>query len=542
MKLGQVVFTTLVCAVPGVAMAGGMFLPGAGSVGTARAGAAVASVDDGEAIGLNPAGMAKAKGTTITIGFAAIDYIMSFKRAGTYDTHDMDAESYEGQPYPTISNEASPPLGIGGYQPIPVISIVSDLGGAVPNLHVGAGLYAPNSYPFRNMNNVNGKPYFVKQDDGSYDFPTFGDPPPPTRYDVIEQEAAIVLPSIAAAYSVTPDLDVGGRLSVGFGDIKSTVAIWGGLANYVEWIKADGLITIQANTGPIVAWSLGANYRATPNIELGAHYTGPISMTAEGEGVSANGPGVSLNGTPVVIQPVQDDFARCNPGGTMDKLKACIEFALPMTATVGGRYKLLDAAGKLRGDIELDLTWENWSMERAGQYRVVVDAQVTTASMPDNAIDLKDSIIAHGFQDTFGARLGGSYILPAGDNSVVLRGGVAYDTAAAKKGWERVDIDGAARTMLAAGASYVLPRVRIDAGFGAVLEGSRTENRNCNPMTTSPLTGCGAGGAVQPVDERQGPDPSNPLIVPEVQAENPVNQGTMNSHYLLFMLGATTWF
>jgi long-subunit fatty acid transport protein len=213
-----------------------------------------------------------------------------------------------------------------------------------------------------------------------------------------------------------------------------------------------------------------------------------------------------------------------------------------MTATVGGRYKLLDAAGKLRGDVELDLTWENWSMERAGQYRVVVDAQVTTASMPDNAIDLKDSIIAHGFRDTFGARLGGSYILPAGDNSVVLRGGVAYDTAAAKKGWERVDIDGAARTMLAAGASYVLPRVRIDAGFGAVLEGSRTENRNCNPMTTSPLTGCGAGGAVQPVDERQGPDPSNPLIVPDAQAENPVNQGTMNSHYLLFMLGATTWF
>jgi long-subunit fatty acid transport protein len=542
MKLGQVAFSTLVCAVPGVATAGGMFLPGSGSVSTARAGAAVASVDDGEAIGLNPAGMAKTKGTTITIGFAAIDYIMSFQRNGTYDTHDEDAESYEGQRYPTITNNSSPPLGIGSYQPIPVISVITDLGGAVPNLRVGAGLYAPNAYPFRNMNYVNGRPYFVPTDDGAYEFPTFGDPPPPTRYDVIEQEAAIVLPSIAASYSITPDLDVGGRFSVGFGDIKSTVALWGGLANYHEWIKGDGLITIKAKAAPIIAFGVGSTYRPTPNIELGLNYTGPVSMRAEGEGVSANGPGVTLNGTPVVIQPVDDVAARCNPGGTMEKLKACIEFALPMTATVGGRYKLLDGSGKVRGDIELDLTWENWSMQRAGDYRVVVDAQVSTATMPDTAIALKDSEITHGFRDTFGARLGGSYIVPAGSNSVVVRGGVAYDTAAAKEGWERVDIDGAARTMLAAGASYVLPRVRIDAGFGAILEGTRTDSRNCNPEVTSPPTGCGPGGAVQPVEERQGPDPQNPLIVPEAQLENPVNQGTIKSHYLMFMLGTTTWF
>jgi hypothetical protein len=181
-------------------------------------------------------------------------------------------------------------------------------------------------------------------------------------------------------------------------------------------------------------------------------------------------------------------------------------------------------------------------MQRAGDYRVVVDAQVTTASMPNNAIDLKDSIIAHGFRNTFGARLGGSYVIPVGGNSVIARGGIAYDTAAAKEGWERADIDGAARTMIAAGASYALPRVRIDLGFGTILEGTRETSRNCNPDVTSPATGCGPGGAVQPIADRQGPDPTNPLIVPEAQTESPVNQGTYKSHYLLFMLGATTWF
>jgi long-subunit fatty acid transport protein len=545
MKLSQVAFTAIVCVSTGagsVATAGGMFLPGSGSVSTARAGAAVASADDGEALGLNPAGIAKAKGTTITFGFAAIDYIMSFQRNGTYDQDDTQSDPYEGQRYPTITNDPSPPLGIGAFQPVPVIAIISDLGGAVPNLHVAAGLYAPNAYPFRNMNNVNGKPYFVPQDDGTYDFPAFGEAPPPTRYDIIEQEAAVILPSVAVAYSITPDLDIGGRLSVGWAEAKSTVALWGGLANFVEQVRADGLITLEAKDSFVMAYGFGATYRPTPTLEFGANFTGPVSMRAEGTAISSNGPGVSLNGTPVVIQPVQDEFARCNPGGTAEVLKGCVEFALPMTATVGGRYKFLDGSGKMRGDLELDLTYENWSMQRAGDYRVVVDAQVTTASMPDNAIDLKDSIIAHGFRDTFGARLGGSYVIPMGNNSLIARGGIAYDTAAAKEGWERADIDGAARTMIAAGASYALPRVRIDLGFGTIFEGTRESSRNCNPAVTSPASGCGPGGAVQPISDRQGPDPTNPLVVPEAQSESPVNQGTFKSHYLLFMLGATTWF
>jgi hypothetical protein len=167
---------------------------------------------------------------------------------------------------------------------------------------------------------------------------------------------------------------------------------------------------------------------------------------------------------------------------------------------------------------------------------------VTTASMPNNAIDLKDSIIAHGFRNTFGARLGGSYVIPVGSNSVVARGGIAYDTAAAKEGWERVDIDGSARTMIAAGASYALPRVRFDLGFGTILEGTRTDSRTCNPAVVSPAEGCGPGMAVQPIADRQGPDPVNPLVVPESQLESPINQGTYKSHYVLFMLGATTWF
>ena len=526
----------------GTAVAGGLILPGAGPVSTSRGGTGVASTEGGEAIVLNPAGIAKSKGTTITIGASIITYALSFHRNGTYDMHDQDAEPYEGQAYPVIENDPSPPLGIGPYQPVPLIAITSDLGGRVPGLSIGGGLYAPNAYPFRNMNKVNGQAYFVPNDHGSYDFPTtFDTPPPPTRYDIIEQEAAIVLPSVVAAYRVLPDLDVGARFSAGFSEIKSTLAVWGGLANYPEWVKADSLFTLEGRAF-VTNWAVGAAYRPTPTLEFAANYTAQMNMNPKGEAQSTTGSGVSLGGTPIVLQPVADEYARCDTGGTMESFKGCVELAIPMVATVGGRYKFLDDSGLLRGDIELNVDWQHWGAERASDYRVIVDAEVTTASMPNNAIALKDSLVKHGLRDTFGVRLGGSWNFAAGPNTVVARGGVSYDTAAAKEGWERVDFDGAARTMVSVGGSYKLPSVSIDLGFGFVHEGTRSTDRNCNPDQAVPQQGCGAGMSVQPVDDRQGPDPTNPLVVPDAQAENPVNQGTFKSHYLLFMLGMSTSF
>ncbi len=151
MQLRALVLSSLV--IPGVAHAGGLFLPGSGAISTSRAGAAVASADDGEALSVNPAGLAKTHGTTITISAAVISYAMQFTRRGTYDNLEMEDPPYEGQPFPTVKNDAKPSLGFGSFQPVPVVAIVSDLGGRVKNLHVAAGLYAPNAYPFRDMSN-----------------------------------------------------------------------------------------------------------------------------------------------------------------------------------------------------------------------------------------------------------------------------------------------------------------------------------------------------------------------------------------------------
>jgi long-chain fatty acid transport protein len=546
MKLrSALAFTILLGA--GTASAGGLLLPGAGPESTARAGASTVASEDGEALALNPANLAKTKGTVITFGFAAIDYFMSFQRNGTYDTLPTESTSYAGMPYPTIENDVKPPLGIPGtgFQPVPVIAITSDLGGKVPGLVAAFGLYAPNAYPFRDMNKVNGQPYFTVDKDGSYDFPTFGSPPPSTRYDVIHQEAAIILPSVAVGYRVIPQLDVGARFSAGFAQLKSAAALWGVPGNYQENIKQDGIVTINASDSFVPEFALGATFHATDNIELAARYTSELDVHAKGDAESHNGPMVNLNGQPIEILPRTGTAAICADGGTMEKQKACIDLALPMTATVGGRYKFLDTSGREKGDLELDIDWENWGASRASDYQIVIDGVVATPNMPMNGIDLKPQLIKHGFKDTYAARLGGSWVFPTGSGSVVARGGLSYDTAAAKTGWERTDIDGAARTTIAAGASYKTTAWTFDAGFGVILEGTRTDPRTCNP--TASMQGCagtpgysgGTPGMDNPVGQRQGPDPINPIIVSNVQAENPTNAGTYKSHYVMFMLGAS---
>jgi long-subunit fatty acid transport protein len=535
------------------ATAGGLLLPGAGAVSTSRAGAAVASADDGEALVLNPAGIAKSTGTTITLSAAMIQYAMQFQRRGTYDDVPMQSYPYAGQPYALEKNDPSPPLGIGSVQPVPVFAVLTDLGGLVPRLHLGVGLYAPNAYPFRDMCTQlpAGCQKYVFNDDPNA-------PPPGARYDIMKQEAAIIMPSLVVAYRVLPDLDVGLRLSAGQATLKSTTALWASPgANYEEDIQKDAVFTVDAKDSFVPGFGIGVTYRPTPNLEIGANYSSELDLHTKGTATSQLGPAAGIPGLPVSIQPVDGPAALCSTGGTATALKACVDLALPMTAQLGGRYKFLDPSGALRGDVELDLDWENWGKSCSdddfnsgtcatpGDYRVVVDAQAQIGGQP-GGLTLNPSIVRHGLKDTYAVRVGGSYHIQIGDprgdggsNEVILRGGVGYDTAAAKTGWLRADLDEAARTTVAVGAAYRARRFEVSVGGGAILEGSPS-NPNvggsaspCNPTAAAPS--CGTG-------ERQGPDPINPLLHSDQQIESPVNQGDFKSHYLLFMLGVTTWF
>ncbi|MBA3391201.1 MAG: outer membrane protein transport protein [Deltaproteobacteria bacterium] len=535
-KVGTLLFGVVVCS-GGAASAGGLYLPGSGAISTSRAGAAIASTDNGEALGINPAGLAKTTGTTITLSMAFIDYAMKFQRRGTYDdVPDVDL-AYEGQPYPLVEDASGPALGIGGFQPIPVFVVTTDLGGVVPGLRLAAGIYAPNSYPFRDL--CTHQPGAGCQ---KYEFDRDPDElPSPARYDVVTRDAVLFMPTLAASYRILPNLDIGGRFGWGFADASSSVHVWAAPGNVVEDVGGDGLLQVQGKDNFVPSYGFGLTYRPTPAIELAAVYNSEISIDAKGTARTTLGPRSGSSGIEVMVVPLPDDAAQCAKGGVIGAFKACITAELPRSATIGGRYRFFGVRDEERGDIELDVGWENWGNPAATDYRVQIDSEIVTAM--GGGLSIKKNVVRHGFQDVFNARLGGSWRFSMADNVLIARGGIGYDSAAAKPGWQRADIDGAARTTITAGAGFRTKRFQIDAGFGVVLEGSNNNPGDCNPISPLPADlGCNRDGVQASLDDRQGPDPINPLVVPEQQLQAPVNQGVFESHYIMFMLGATTWF
>lgn len=563
------------------AHAGGLFLPGSGAISTSRAGAAVASADDGEALSINPAGLAKTTGWTLTISAAITRYYMKFNRAGEYDqpAFDIDRQGYEGQPFAPVVNDPKPPLGIGTFQPIPVIAVVTDLGGRVKGLRLAAGLYAPNGYPFRDMSQgyTSSNQRFLDntacQGSGCV-------APPPTRYDVLTSESTALFPSLAAAYRVHPTLDLGARFSAGTAKAKTQVMVWGTTNNVDETVRNDTFATLDVKDGFIPTFGFGLTWRPAPFLELGAVYNSPAVFKTKGKSLSIKGPSVDAAKVVGPIPADQDvgNRVRCEAEGDFEvggDVPACINLQLPQSATVAVRYKKLDSYGRMRADLELDVGWENWGKRcdfdtaqgildnrectSPGQFLVNLDAGLY---VNDNFTEaLQVNTVNLGLQDVYTLRLGGSYIIPINDgsadpsgwpNTIVLRGGVGYDTQAAKDGFLRASFDGAARTTATIGAAYRTPKWELNLGGGVVFEGTNTNpntgvdaNGNptgapCNPTPADP-TGCG-DGVFTPVPERTGPDPTNPLIAPEVQTQNPFNQGTITSHYVMFMLGYNRWF
>src|SRR5688572_995996 len=161
---------------PAAAGAGGLYIPGYGSQAQPRAGAFVAKADDGSALYYNPAGLAKQRGTSIHLGFNLVDFDQRFDRDGVYEVPEDETmeTDYTGDEYAPVSDNSTPALGIGGFQGIPLLAVVTDLGGRTP-LVFGVGLIAEHGFPEREY----GEEYLA---DGSFADPDV--PPPPGRYDI----------------------------------------------------------------------------------------------------------------------------------------------------------------------------------------------------------------------------------------------------------------------------------------------------------------------------------------------------------------------
>ena len=215
----------------------------------------------------------------------------------------------------------------------------------------------------------------------------------------------------------------------------------------------------------------------------------------------------------------------------MVRLKTCLDLVFPREVGVGARWIFKDDAGIERGDIELDVVWEQWS--KADDILITVDARTPLIPLfPVSGL--------HGMKDVWSFRVGGAYSIDVADNPLWLRGGLAYDTEAAPASWNRLDVDTFPRTTIGLGLGYEVGRYRFDIGGGAVLEGKRVAGPLCNP--TADDVGCTGVGQDQPLDERQSPDPRQPTTSQTRQVQSPNNAGVYEQSYIQFSTGITATF
>ncbi len=514
--------TGLLICLSSAAHAGGTFIPGYGSQAQPRAGAFAAKADDPSAIFHNPAGLAKLKGTMVHIGLNLVNFSQEFTREGSYDEcTDSKCPSgvpYAGQPYETVENQSHGKVHLGDFAVVPLISASSDLGLGWPVVFA-AGIFAPGA---GSADREFAPDYVIEGD--------INTPPPPQRYDILRQELAFLMPSLAAGYRVNDKIDIGARVSWGFAELKGEVATWG-LRNYEEWEGFDADFAIEGVDKFVPSVGIGAMYRPHTSVELGLNYRSASHIRAEGTGVALSGSGTLIEGIDV-LQPKTDAPYVCGPGGTIVSFTTCVETTLPQVATIAGRWILRDAKGEERADVELDLQWENWSS--ASTITNLVDAKTVTLNK------LPPSVIRHGYKDVLSARLGGSYTFPMGVNKLSLRGGLAHDTETAPVGWTRLDQDGFARTTIATGVGFEIPGWRFEVSGGAVIEGTRVvDHGGCNPTTAD--IGC-SGNSEVPVDQRNAPDPAQPIYSENNQAQSPFNAGEYKQGYIFLGMGLTAWF
>jgi len=494
MKRIQIVVALILCAP--AARAGGILVGESGSQAQERGGAFVAKADDPMALSMNPAGLVNAKHIDIYLGMNLLNFSLDYQRRVT--------QPIMGEPttFPKVTNDSN-------WQPVPEIVVVEKL---TSKLAIAEGIYAPQGFPNRDFP-------CVANDNCTVDS---AGTPAPNRYDIVHQESIVVFPSIAVAYRILPELDLGVRASWGIATAKARNFPWAG-TNHAEDPGFDADFQADTSDDMVLSFGFGALFRPTPNLELGGSYSTGGQVRARGHGVTVLGNKVTFPGLGQdFIEPVPDDQAVCGHGGTAAQLTTCVDFDLPRKAQLGGRYIFRDGKGREKADIELDGRWEGHNAD--SDILVTVDGR-------DHILlrNLRPTLIRHGFDNVWSGRLGGSYRFDlGGDQGVTLRGGLAYDTAAAPDSWTRLDIDGRPRASYSMGVAYDLPGWSFDAGITLVTEPDVTVTRVDNPDPT--------------FDNRTQPDPAQPLFDLNQQVYHPFNEGSYSSAYVIATFGINASF
>jgi long-chain fatty acid transport protein len=447
----------------GPAFAGGFDVPDNGTEALGRGGAFVAKADDGTALYYNPAGMARQEGTRLTIDANLVIHDMAFTRAGVYDDPVNGNTPYGGQPFVTIHDADRIFFA-------PFLAASTDLGGKLKRWRIGFGIFGPSSIGQHNY----GVPPAAA---GATDDPPATQvlasglgAPAASRYDLTKTDLLIALPTIAGSFKpwkwiefgfgwqiAIAQLDLASANVTNLGRSTCPVADFSGCDSYGRIRASGNSFASSSDTFTGTAGQFGFNVsrfgwifstlaHPTEWLDLGLTVRPQIDVFAEGKLHAVPPPAM-----PTALPDVPVTFAT----------------RLPTVVRVGGRAVKRYADGTERADVELDLVYENWAVEKSDH--------VHGENFPLGVGGQLDVDVLHNYHDTFGVRAGGAYNHRLGDRARLIgRLGAYIDTSASDNKDTRIDFDSFFKLGLTAGLGVKWRGLTLNVAYAFVWSPDRT--------------------------------------------------------------------
>ncbi|MCA9561939.1 MAG: outer membrane protein transport protein [Myxococcales bacterium] len=478
------------------ALAGGFEVPENGTRAAGRAGAYAAAADEPSAIYFNPAALSQINGFALTVNANLWLMSQTFSRAPFTTT-------LSGGEDVTLTYETAEQQN--GIFPAPMIFMSYDFG--LEDWGFGLGVYGPSG-----VGNVD----FPNADLDELSQIEVRDSAPRSYghgFLVEDADMLLVYFSAAAAYDFGP-VQVGLTLQVawlsssfqngsdggGFGDPQAN-------ADEAPSLYTPAIFDTSGVTGTGI---VGIRYQPIPPLTFALSYRPRHKINASGT--------LDIEFPPALtgfISQSGDD--------------ATLEVTLPDVIRFGARWAFL-RDGVERGDLELDIVWEGWSITEAFDVRFDVN------TLPAGQVRaVPDAYIPKGYNDTLSLRLGGGFHVT---DALELRAGSFYEGAsngnffeegAISSGYANLDFPSYQRLGFSLGGSYVIGAWSIDLAYMYVFSPT-WEETNGQVDILFPLWVC--------------QDPQNDFEREECGARqdsplHAVNNGTYDVDYHLFSLGFT---
>lgn len=396
---------TLSC-ISGNANAGGLFVPLGGVANTGRAGAAVASTRDPNAIAYNPALIALNDGhqllVDLTWGMIQIEYA----RAPQTDTQGNLSH------YDTVKNKAP---GV----TIPQVLFTTDFG--TDTIGFGVGLFPPNAAPVR--------------------FPQNG----AQRYAIIDMANTIAFTTEAAfAWRIHPRFSIGAGIQNVTFIFKGTgiSSTYFGVLSQPEDPDMDSVITVNAADYFTPSANFGIWYEPVDGFEIAASF----QLFSDHK---------SSGGTFKAALPNHYVYQRSQLSGS----KMDLSLSLPWSIKFGLRYNRPNVF-----DIELDAWYTAWSRHKSINI-YPHDAKLVNNALVDD-VTVGNFTIPRNMKDVWGIAIGSDWhILP---DTLTLRAGFMYESGAAKDEYYSAFLYDNHKFSPTIGLSYTIAFARIDFAFAHV--------------------------------------------------------------------------